>query len=174
MLTRVLSLDIATVTGWSFMFGQGRGALSFGTIKTSPKFNESQRLAYFRNELTKLLLEFRPSHVVMEDVYSGINVKTLKLLAKFAGVAQECCTSIAGIEPYIIHTNTVKSYFKVKNKEQLFHFVVSLFGWEEEGLSFKKHNDVIDSIAQLLCYFDQVLKVRKFREEKDYGFHYEI
>ena len=174
MLNRVLSLDIATTTGWAFMFGLAKSKFEFGIIKTNSKFNESQRLAYFRNELLKLLLEFRPSHVVIEDVYSGLNVNTMKLLAKFAGVAEECCASTAGIEPYIIHTSTVKSYFKAKSKEQLFYFLLEILGWENENLIFKKHNDVVDAIAQLIVYCDEVLKCKSFREDKDYGYLYEV
>jgi Holliday junction resolvasome RuvABC endonuclease subunit len=174
MLYRVLSLDIASTTGWAFTFGQVRGKFDFGIIKTNSKFSEGQRLAYFRNELIKLLLEFRPSHVVMEDIYAGNNVKTMKLLAKYAGVAQEVCVSVAGIDPYVIHNGTVKSYFKAKNKRELFDFVVELLGWEDDNVSFNKHNDVIDAIGQLVCYYDQVLGARKFREEKDYGFLYDI
>jgi len=174
MLFRVLSLDIATNTGWAFTFGQVRGKFEYGVIRTNSKFSEGQRLAYFRNELVKLLEEFRPSHVVIEDVYSGLNVKTMKLLAKYAGVAQEVCTSMIGIDAYIIHTSTVKSYFKAKNKRELFDFVVSLLGWEDSDIDFSKHNDIVDAIAQLLCFYDEVLKVRKFREEKEYGFLYEV
>lgn len=175
MLLRVLSLDVsASSTGWAFAFGQARGKMQFGTIKTKPNFSRAERLAYFRDRLVKLLFEFRPTHVVMEDIYSGLNPKTLVLLAKFNGVAEECCRTIAGIEPYIISTNTVKSFYKVKKKEDVFSAIVELMEWEEEGLSFKKHNDVIDAIAQLFCYYDQVLEVRKFRVEKPYGFLYEV
>lgn len=174
MLYRVLSLDIATSTGWAFIFGQARGKFEYGIIKTKAKFSEGQRLAYFREELIKLLIEFRPSHVVIEDIYAGNNIKTMKLLAKYAGVAQEACITTAGIEPYIIHNGTVKSYFKAKNKRELFDFMIELMGWENDSLSFEKHNDVIDAIGQLICYYDQVLGARKFREEKEYGFLYEI
>ncbi len=174
MTSRVISLDIAATTGWGFISGSKIEEIKFGLIKTNSKFSEAQRLAYFRNELFKLLVEFKPTHVVIEDVYSGVNVNVMKLLAKFAGVAEECCLSAAGIEPYVIHTNTVKSYFKVKNKQQLFDFVVEILGFENDGVSFKEHNDIIDAIGQLLCYCDTILGVKNFRSEKDYGFLYEV
>jgi Holliday junction resolvasome RuvABC endonuclease subunit len=175
MLSRILSLDIsASSTGWAFAFGQARGQISFGLIKTSPKFSHAERLAYFRNELMKIMLEFRPSHVVMEDVFSGLNPKTLVLLSKFAGVAQETCKSIAGVDPYIIHTNTVKAFFKLKKKEEIFDMVVDIMDWQDEKLSFKKHNDVTDALAQMFCYMDGVLKTRIFRTEKPYGYLYGV
>jgi Holliday junction resolvasome RuvABC endonuclease subunit len=175
MLMRVLSFDIsASSTGWAFGFGQVRGKFEYGLIKTTPKFTRAQRLAYFRNEVIRLMMEFRPTHIVMEDVYAGLNPKTLILLAKFAGVVEEVSVSIAGVEPYIIHTNTVKAYFKAKNKKQIFNFIADLLDWESDKVSYKKHNDISDAIAQLLCYMDTVLDYRKFRFEKDYGYFYEV
>lgn len=175
MLMRVLSLDIsASSTGWAFAFGQARGVFEYGLIKTNPKFGEAERLAFFREELIKILKEFRPTHVVIEDVYSGVNVKVLKLLAKFSGVAEECSLSVAGIEPTILSTNTVKSYFKAKNKQDVFDIIVELFGWNVDDVDFKKHNDLTDAIAQLVCFYDVILNYRKFRFEKEYGYLYEV
>lgn len=174
-MMRVLSLDVsASSTGWAFASGLARGPFVYGLIKTSNKFILAERLVYFRNELRKLLFELKPTHVVMEDVFAGLNNKTLIMLSKFAGVAMEACYFAVGRDPYIIHTNTVKSYFKVKNKEKLFHLIVDICDWEKDKVSFKKHNDLTDAIAQLLCYYDHVLDYKKFRIEKDYGFLYEV
>ena len=174
MLVKVLSLDVsASSTGWSFGSGKYR-KIQYGLIKTSPKFSRPERLNYFRHELEKLLLKLKPSHIVMEDVFAGLNTKTLVLLSKFAGVAEESCYSISGIEPYIIHTNTVKAYFKAKKKEDVFEAVSDIFGWDPGKFSFKKYNDISDSLAQLLCYVDKVLDLKKFRVEKEYGYLYEI
>jgi Holliday junction resolvasome RuvABC endonuclease subunit len=172
MPIRVLSLDIsASSTGWSFCPVKDDNIIS-GVITTLPKYSRAERLVKYRIELTKLLKDLQPTHVVMEDVFASLNPKTLVLLAKFAGVTEECCLSEFGIEPYIIHTNTVKSYFKVKTKEQLFDFVVTLLDWQK--FNFKRDNDIVDAISQLLVYYDQVLNAKQFREEKDYGFLYEV
>ncbi len=173
MLIRVLSLDLSLAsTGWAYTFGQARGIPNFGLIKTNPKFSHSERLAFFRNELTKLLQEFRPTFVVIEDVYSGINKNTLVSLSEVRGIAMETCFSVSAVEPYVINTNTVKSFFKVKNKKELFDVIVDILEWE--GASFEKHNDLTDACAQLMAYYQDVLKYRKIREEKDYGFLYEV
>jgi Holliday junction resolvasome RuvABC endonuclease subunit len=175
MLVRVLSLDIsASSTGWAFAFGQARGQWELGTIVTDPKRSRAERLVFFRSSLATLLKALRPTHVVIEDVYSGPNVKTMALLAKFAGVAEECCASVAKVEPYIISTATVKSFFKVKNKRQMFDAMVELYDLDPEEVSFNKHNDITDAIGQLICYYDQILGVRNFRFERPYGFIYEV
>lgn len=173
MLLRVLSLDIsASSTGWAYVFGTN-DIKDFGFIKTSPKFDTAERLSFFRQELENIFDTYRPSNIVIEDVYSGLNVKTLKLLSKFAGVAEEMCFRKAGMAPYIISNKTVKAYFKAKNKEELFNFLADILNWPKDEISFKKHNDLTDSIAQLMCYCDKVLEFRKFRTEVEYGYKYE-
>lgn len=175
MIVRVLSLDVSSSsTGWSFMFGAASRRFNYGLIKTNSKFSLSERLNFFRNELQKLLLEFRPTNVVIEDIYAGPNTKTLIMLSKFLGVAEECCFNMTGVQPYLMSTNTVKSYFKSKNKEDVFNSIVDLLDWENSNVSFKKHNDLTDSIAQLIVYYDLVLEYRKFRFEKEYGYLYEV
>lgn len=168
----ILSLDVsAASTGWCVMSDKNR---SYGLITTKPKFNRSQRLNIFRKALTKILKDYNPTHIVIEDTYSGLNKKTLKILSEFAGVAKEACQAVCNIDPYVISTNTVKAYFKVKGKEDLFYFMLDVLDFEDKGLTFEKDNDIIDSIAQAMCYLDKVLGKRRFRTEKNYGFLYSI
>jgi len=174
MPIRVLSLDIsASSTGWSFYSGKDVVIL-FGLITTSSKFSRAERLVKYRMELNMLLNKLQPTHIVMEDVFAGLNSKTLVLLAKFAGVTEEHCLSEFGIEPYIIHNNTVKSFFKAKKKEEVFKIIVDIFDWQNENLSFNKFNDITDSLAMLLCYSQQILGTTEFRIEKNYGYLYDI
>jgi Holliday junction resolvasome RuvABC endonuclease subunit len=172
MSIRVLSLDIsAASTGWSFFPGKNN-EIMFGLITTSPKCSRAERLVIYKKALSNLIKKLKPTHIVMEDIFSGLNAKTIVLLAKFAGVTEEYCLSEFGIEPYVIHTNTVKSYFKVKNKEELFEAIIDIMDWSD--ITFKKHNDITDATGQLLCYFDRVLNEIKFRYNKDYGYLYEV
>jgi len=173
-MIKVLSLDIATNTGWSFFSSNKKGRMLFGLIKTNPELGVPERLCFFRQELLKLLHTFNPTHVVIEDVFLGFNVKTLILISKFAGVALECCMSFSGISPYIISTNTVKAYFKAENKEDVFNIIKEIFEWNDDEVSFKKHNDITDAIAQLMCFCDDVLKQYTFKFERKYGYLYEV
>lgn len=172
MPLKMLSLDIATTTGWAFVDSKNTANIKRGLIKSNSKFSLSKRLSNFREELTKLLEVFKPSHVVIEDIFSGLNVSTMKLLAKYAGVAQECCMTISNIDPYIIHTSTVKAYFKAKDKQEVFNIIIDIVAWSDAV--FKKDNDITDAIAQLLCYYDEVSEGNKYRFKKDYGYLYEI
>lgn len=174
-MIKVLSLDVsASSTGWAFFSNRKRNNMSFGLIKTNPDFDAAERLCFFRQELVKLLHTFSPTHVVIEDVFLGFNVKTLVLISKFAGVAIECCMAVSGVCPHIISTNTVKSYFKAENKEDVFNVIKEIFEWDDNEVSFKKHNDITDSIAQLMCFCDDILKQHTFRFERKYGYLYEV
>lgn len=170
MKLRVLSLDIsASSTGWAIITKNG---VECGFITTSPKLSRPKRLSLYKKELIRLFKKFKPTHIVMEDLFIGKNAKAAVVLAKFAGVTEECSFTELDIEPYIIHTNTVKSYFKAKNKEEVFNVIVDILEWE--NANFKKDNDLTDAIAQLLCYMDHVLGEVRYRFIKDYGYLYEV
>lgn len=169
-----MSFDIsASSTGWAFYNNRAKTKFRYGLIKTSPKQSRVERLVSFKKEVEKLLKRFNPTHVVIEDLYSGLNAKTLILLAKFVGVAETCCKEVLDVEPYIISTNTVKAYLKAQSKELVFEIVSDIFGYKGE-FNYKKHNDITDALAQLLCYYDCVLNNCRFRVEKDYGYLYEV
>jgi Holliday junction resolvasome RuvABC endonuclease subunit len=172
MTIRVLSIDIsASSTGYAFYSGVD-DKIFRGLIETSSKYSRAERLSKYRSELSSIIEELKPTHIVMEDVYSGPNVKTLVLLSKFAGVTEECCLSEFDITPHLIHNGTVKAYFKVKNKEGLFNVVIDILDWVDAV--FKKHNDMTDAVGQLMCYHDSISSNTKFRYEKEYGYLYKI
>jgi Holliday junction resolvasome RuvABC endonuclease subunit len=165
----VLSLDVsASNTGWCFT-SDGKN-FSVGNIRTKPSLSRGERLSTFSLQLIEVLLEYTPDEIVLEDTFAGKNVKTLKILSEFAGVAKYTCYSVLRLEPYIVSNHTVKSFFKVRNKKDLFNFLVDIL--DKKDLSFTEKNDIIDATAQLMCYTQDVLHLYCFREEKDYGFVY--
>ena len=166
-MSLTLSFDIsAASTGWCALAPE---VFDYGIIKTNPKMNRSERLLTFRYKMLILFDRYKPDNIVVEDVFSGLNVKTLKILSEFAGVAKEVCQYECGIDPYVISTNTVKSYFKAKKKEDMFRFVQTLV---KGYWNFKKDNDIIDAIGQAMCYRDEVLNETNYREETEYGYKY--
>lgn len=166
-MSRTLSLDVsAASTGWCIL---SEDIYEYGIITTSPKQNRSERLLTFRDEMLILIDKVEPDNIVLEDVFSGLNVKTLKILAEWAGVTKEVCQYTCGIDPYVISTNTVKAYFKVKKKEGMFDFIVDLL---EQNWTFKKDNDIVDAIGQAVCYRDLILEESVYRHEFDYGYKY--
>jgi Holliday junction resolvasome RuvABC endonuclease subunit len=165
----ILSLDVsASCTGWCWT-GNGKDFIK-GVIKTNDTKNRSERLLDFSKQLTEVLQEYKPKHIVQEDTFAGKNISTLKILSEFAGVSKYTCQTVLGIDPVIVANTTVKSYFKTKTKKTLFEFMCEIL--ELEGLTFKKDNDIIDAHAQLLYFADEVLKKYKYRFDKEYGYLY--
>ena len=154
----ILSLDVsAASTGWTFSV---KGNLkTYGLIKTSPKNGRAERLLSFKCELVALLKKYKPSHIVIENGYYGRNVKTLKVLCEFSGVAKLCSMEVLGIEPFIMNVNTPKAYFGCKKKEDVFETMVTLY--ELDGFEFKTHNDITDALIQSVCYYEQEIKKGK-------------
>ena len=164
----VLSLDISTAsTGWCVT--KDGSLFTIGTIPISTKLDNYERLAIFAFNLISLLNTYKPRYVVQEDIFSGKNVKTMKLLCEFAGVSKYLCYNVLGVVPYIISNKTVKAYFKAQDKQMLFDFICVLF---EKSFSFKKDNDMIDALAQMMCFTDKVLDIYSYRLEKGYGYIY--
>lgn len=165
----ILSLDVsAASTGWCWT-NDGKTFIK-GVIKTNSKLNRAERLVEFGAQLCEILLKYKPTAVVQEDTFSGINVKTMKILCEFAGVSKYTCQNILGLDPIVVPTTKVKSYFKVSTKQELFTFMCDIF--EYKNLTFSKDNDIIDAQAQLLYFSDIVLSEYKYRFDKEYGYLY--
>lgn len=170
-MIKILSLDISTKsTGWS-LFVNGK-LKHCGVLKTDPKTDWAVRLSEFRGRLASLLLDKYPTHVVIENNFASRNIKVLKMLSQFSGVAMECCVTVLKLSPYIMSNTTPKAYFKVKNKEQLYDVIVDFFELPGDW-AFKKHNDMTDSIAQGICYYDTVFE-KNIKQETPYGYLFKI
>lgn len=152
----ILSLDISSKkTGWSFSVKDR--VCGMGVIEISTKMDVSERLVVFRKDLKCLLTIYKPSHIVIENGWAGRNVKTLKVLSAFSGVAQELCLSVSKTKPYIMNNKTTKAHFGVKTKEALFYEIIKVYGWGYKGLTFEKDNDKTDAVAQSVCFFETKL-----------------
>lgn len=151
----ILSLDVsAASTGWTFSVKDRLH--DYGVIKTNPKHERADRLLDFKNSLVKLLKKYKPSFVVIENGYCGRNVKTLKVLCEFAGVAKLCCKEVSEVEPFVMNVNIPKSHFECKKKEDVFECMVDLY--DLKGFEFKKDNDVTDALIQSVCFYEQEIK----------------
>jgi len=152
---KIISLDISSAsTGWCYI--TDGDLVDYGTIRPKKSLDKPAKLHTFREELKTVLKKFKPNYVVIENGFFGKNVKTLKVLSNFAGVAMECCLATLGVTPYIMSNSTPKSHFKVKNKKDLFEKIVEMCGFED--FNYDEHNDITDSIAQGICYYDTILK----------------
>lgn len=154
----IFSLDISSQsTGWCYTVRNR--IYNFGTIKINISIDRTERLVIFRQELVKLLKKYDPEFCVVENGFAGKNIKTLKTLSRFGGVAEECILSTTNRVPYIMSNKTPKSYFKVKTKEDLYKVIVEKFKFKD--FNYSTHNDITDATAQAICYYNTVVKENK-------------
>lgn len=151
----ILSLDISsTTTGWA-VFDNDK-LIKFGKIKLNYKqLNLSEKLLIFKHEIILLIKEYKPDNIVIEDVFFGRNVKVIKTLAKFGGIAQECSLNYANVIAYVMDNKTTKSFFKVKKKKELYNkLCVDL---SLDFCDYDNYNDIVDAYAQGVCYYNKII-----------------
>jgi len=137
-----LALDISTrSTGWFV------DENNCGLIKINEKLEFPDKLVFFRKELAALIKKYKPRTIVMEDVHyrrGFSNIHTVKVLAKFGGVATELAASKKAKVVLMSATLARKALAKKGKvtKEDVFeHFNLKFkMDW-----SFKTHNDVTDA-----------------------------
>lgn len=162
---RIMSFDVSSVsTGWA-LFDNNR-LKSYGLITRSSiyDFSTVQKLFIFKNDAEKLLIKYKPDLVVIEETYMK-NVKTLKTLMQFIGVLQITCYELLDcLQPIFISPNTVRSYFKVRTKEDAFEFVIKKYAKRLKHLDFKSGNDIAD--AALMGLYLIEIKKKGIEDEK--------
>jgi len=145
----VLGLDVsASSTGWSVIKNgrfYKREGVDFGWIKTSSSSTLSERLHSFREQLIPILEMVKPDRVGIEDVFLARNPKTMKLLARFGGVAIEAVRATSGLESAIVTVKEIRSIFGTQGKQETFDAVIEKY--KLDGWSYNKYNDVTDSLA---------------------------
>ncbi len=86
---RILGLDpgLATV-GFAVLDVDGRNKrlLDVGVIRTSPQQNMSERLAEIYHDCTAILLDYKPDHCAIEQLFFSKNVTTGIQVAQARGV----------------------------------------------------------------------------------------
>jgi Holliday junction resolvasome RuvABC endonuclease subunit len=154
----ILALDVSSsCTGYA-VHKKGRWSKtknSYGFVKTSSKLTLAERLCSFRDQIEEVIDIVQPTHIIIEDVFSGRNIKTMKLLARFNGVAVELSKRKLGTDPQIALTAQVRSFLKCgKSKEECFNYICRRYNLE---WNYKKMNDITDAIA-LSLYLHGIIK----------------
>ena len=147
----ILALDVSSSsTGYAIM-KRGRwtdSKNSFGFVKTESSMTLGTRLVSFRNQIEEIIDSVNPTHIIIEDVFNGRNVKTMKLLARFNGVAVELSKRKLGNDPTVVLTSSVRSFLKCgRSKEEAFNYICDRYNLDWK---FTKYNDITDAICLAL------------------------
>lgn len=110
--TRVLALDNATRTTGYAVFEQGK-LISHGIKKIGASTPQNLRIAYMKQWFISMLTVWEIDAVGFENVQYQGNAQTLIALSKLLGVLEIACLEY-NIEPYIVSSQTWKSFCKIK------------------------------------------------------------
>lgn len=155
----ILALDVSSSSTGYAVLRKGRwnkSSASYGFIKVSSKLTLPERLVCFRDELQELIKRVKPTHVVIEDVFKGRNISTMKLLARFNGVAVELSRRLLRKDPTVVLAVEVRAFLECgRKKEEAFEYICKRYNLDWK---FEKMNDVTDALC-LALYAHKTLEV---------------
>ena len=113
--TILLGIDSSSIsTGWAIGDMNGK-LIKYGSI--NPRGIIEEKLLITVNELNKILNEYKPTFVAIEDVNCFTNPKTAKLLAEFVGVIRLTCYMFNGNEMMFYPSTSLKAIVGVNPRE---------------------------------------------------------
>ena len=153
---RVLSVDPGLgITGFSILdTKQNQTHLSaFGTIKPKPKDSLPKRLNYLFEEMNKILDQFSPDVMAIEDAFYSENVKSAMTLGQARGslilAAAQADIPVHEFAPRKVKMSVCGN--GAATKEQVSYMVTQILKLKEPP----KPLDVSDAMAVGLCYINQ-------------------
>ena len=126
---QVLSLDIATHTGYHSVHGSGTWDFT-----ESMRRNVNKQHKAFRETVMNYIVEHGIRHIVAEDVSAGTSAggfKSSVKLAEFRGILLEICDTLDLPEPTFINPSTVKKWATGNgraDKKMMIDFCISRWG----------------------------------------------
>ena len=153
---RVLSIDPGIgITGFSIIDSnmQKSSLSAYGTIKPKPKDSLPKRLNYLFEEVNKILGQFSPDVLAVEDTFYSKNVKSAMILGQARGsiilAAAQADIPIHEFAPRKVKLSVCGN--GAASKEQVSYMVTKILGLKEPP----KPLDISDAMAVGLCYINQ-------------------
>ena len=151
--TIIIGIDPGTATtGYGVIKSKGRQyeCLSYGTIDTSPKWKPEDRLQKIGEDFNRLLNEYNPSVMAIENLFFFKNVKTALPVSQARGVflmlAAQKGLQVHEYTPLQAKMATV-GYGKAE-KRQVQEMVKILLNLDD----IPKPNDAADALAVAICH----------------------
>ena len=156
----ILALDISSNNTGYAVLRNGRwnkSGASFGHVKVPTDLSLPKRLVLFRDALARIIRAIKPTDIIIEDVFSGRNIATMKLLARFNGVAVELCRRTIKKDPIIALAAEVRAGIGCgRSKKEAFEYIQKRYNLD---WSFNKMNDVTDALMLALYGYKVLRKV---------------
>ena len=128
--------------------------LDYGCIKTSPEFTDGERLEKINQELNKIIKEYQPKILAVENIYFFKNLKTVMTVSQAKGVIL-FTASRKKIPIYEFSPPQVKmaitGYGRAEKKE-IQKAIKGILNLKE----IPKPDDAADALAIAVCYTNLV------------------
>lgn len=151
---KILGIDPGSETlGWGIVEGAGQkyALVDFGTIKSSPRVQFSKRLLKIADGVEKLIAEFQPDTLSIEEAFYAVNVNVALKLGQVRGavlvVGERAGLEIAEYAPRLIK-QTVVGYGNAE-KHQVQEMVRLLLKLQK----IPEPHDAADALAVAICHF---------------------
>ena len=153
---KILGIDpgIAT-TGYGLIENKGSNLclLDYGTVITSPKLSNANRLNMLFNELSKIIKKQKPDEVAIEELFFAKNVKTAMIVSQARGVIIVSClkSGLKEINEYTpLQVKLALSGYGRAEKSQVMKMVMTLLNLKE----IPRPDDAADALAVAVCHFN--------------------
>lgn len=151
---RVIGIDPGSETlGWGIVEGNGTtyAAVDFGVVRSSPRLAFSKRLAGIYENVSRVIDEFRPDVLSIEEAFYAVNVSVALKLGQVRGalllLAEQRGLEIAEYAPRLIK-QTVVGYGNAE-KRQVQEMVKLLLRMK----TVPSPHDAADALAIAICHF---------------------
>lgn len=162
---RIIGIDPGSETlGWGLIEGESQkyALVEFGTIKSSPKEAFSKRLLKIADGVEKLIAEYQPDALSIEEAFYAVNVKVALKLGQVRGavlvVAERAGLEIGEYAPRLIK-QTVVGYGNAE-KHQVQEMVRLLLKLKK----IPEPHDAADALAAAICHFHHAGMQEKIRK----------
>ena len=150
---RILGIDpgYATVGYGIVDWDKGRFSLvGYGAITTKPGIDLSLRLCEIHTDLTKLIEQFQPDEVAIEELFFNTNVKTAIQVGQARGVLIQCCASMGKVpaEYTPLQVKQAVVGYGRAEKKQVMEMTRAILKLEK----MPRPDDAADALAIAICH----------------------
>lgn len=149
----ILGIDPGNaICGYGIIRKDEKGKLEiidYGCVRTELRFEQSERLKKIHQELTKIIREYNPHIMAIEDIFFYKNLKTVIKVSQSRGVimlvAAENKIRVEGYTPLQIK-QAMTGYGRAE-KNQVQEMIKMIFNLKE----IPKPDDAADALAVAIC-----------------------
>ena len=161
----ILGIDSSTTsTGWGVIdtkFENGLRLVDYGVIKPRKQLETIDRIIYIERELRRILQDFKPELIVIEEMNVTRNMRTVRELAKLLGVIEVMLRNRQALYVKLTPSEWRKKVgIKCKNDREM------LKKASIEYVQEKYNEKVSDDEADAICIAEAGGKVEIVKEEK--------